>query len=135
MRDEASQQGAEAAEPEQECGEQDSEPGGSHLSDNCGTFTKYNVRSKRAETAEPEQESGEQDSEPATTDGESVWKQMREEVLQNAPEEANLQAEGAAETEHGKGEKEVEPTETERASRCLPADLNLTSFEVKMERA
>ena len=69
-----------------------------------------------AEAAEPEQERGEQDSEPATADGASVWKQMREEVLQNAPEEANLQAEGTAETEHGKGEKEVEPTETESAS-------------------
>ena len=58
---------------------------------------------------------------------------MREEVLQRSVEEANLQAGNAAETEHGIGEKEPEPTETERASQRLPADFNLASFEVKTE--
>ena len=58
---------------------------------------------------------------------------MREEVLQRSVEEANLQAEDAAVTEHGIGEKEPMPTETECASQRLPADLILASFEVKTE--
>ena len=99
MREEASQQGAEAAEPEQECKVQDLEPGGPHPSENCVTFSKYNVQSKRT------------------------------------AEEASHQAMGTAETEQGKEEEKVVPTETESSSQRLPADLNLTSFKVKMGSA
>ena len=56
---------------------------------------------------------------------------MRQEILQRSAEEANTQADEVAKTACGKVEKEPKSTETEGASRRLPADLNLASFEVK----
>ena len=90
--------------------------------------------SQAADAAESEQEGEEQDSAaPPVPDGESVWKQMREDILQRATEDASRQAEGEADTGQSKGEEVLEPTESESACRRLPADLNLTSFEVKTE--
>ena len=92
-------------------------------------------KSQAVDAAESEQEGEEQVSaEPPVTDGESVWKQMCEDILQRAPEEASRQAEGETDTGQGKGEEVLTPTETESACRSLPADLNLTSFDVKTER-
>ena len=61
--------------------------------------------SQAVDAAESEQVREEQASEPPEADGESVWKQMREEILQRSLEEASRQAEGEADTGQGKGEK------------------------------
>ena len=46
--------------------------------------------SQAVDAAESVQEREEQESEPPEPDGESVWKQMREEILQHSPEEADI---------------------------------------------
>ena len=59
------------------------------------------VNQQGLEEDEPGPEREEQVPEPAEADGELVWKQLRDEVLQSAAGEATNQVHEGVESEHG----------------------------------